>query len=63
MDDIQLGSKMMCRVTGYVGTVVAITTFMFSARRVAIQAPMGADRKMPSLEWFDEAQLVTFSEG
>ena len=41
------GMKVKDRLTGYQGIVDHIATFMHSATRVGLQAPVGADGKVP----------------
>lgn len=58
-EQIQLGQKVKCRVTGLTGIVTGITEYLNGCRRVTIQPP--CDKKTPSkLEdpWsIDEVQV------
>ena len=55
---IKLGDKVKDPITGYEGTATGKTTWLYGCARIAVQAPTDKDGKVPSLEWFDELQLV-----
>jgi hypothetical protein len=44
-------------VTGYEGVVVARTEWLTGCATVALQAQMGADGKVPEIQWVDEIRL------
>lgn len=54
---IELGGKVKDPITGFIGTVTGKTEWLYGCTRIAVQAPMDKDGKVPPLEWFDELQL------
>jgi len=54
---ITLGTKVKDPITGFIGTVTGKTEWLYGCARIAVQASMDKDGKVPSLEWFDELQL------
>lgn len=54
---IKLGTTVRDPITGFVGIATGRTEWLYGCGRIAIQAPIDKDGKVPSLEWFDELQL------
>jgi len=57
-ENVRLGQEVKDPVTGYKGTVVGITEFLYGCRRVAVQAKVKENGEIPDLEHFDEPQVV-----
>ena len=55
---IELGQQVKDSITGYKGTAVGRTSWLYGCERIAIQGPLDKDGKVPELVWFDETQLV-----
>ena len=45
-------------VTGFKGTVVAISQWQQGCVRIGVQPEIGEDGKMPDVQWIDEPQLT-----
>lgn len=54
---IKLGDKVKDPITGFEGTATAKTEWLYGCSRIAVQAQIDKDGKVPGLEWFDELQL------
>jgi hypothetical protein len=50
---IQLGDKARDTITGFTGTVVAMTKWIYGCERVTLQPPVDKDGKVPQNENFD----------
>ena len=55
---ITLGQQVKDSITGYSGTVVGWTLFLYGCERVGIQGPLDKDGKVPDIVWFDEEQVI-----
>jgi len=51
-----LGDQVKCKVTGYTGVVTSITQFINGCTRLALQAKVGKDSKVPDAIYVDEPQ-------
>lgn len=60
---VQLGQECKDVVTGFKGTVVAITEWLNGCRRVTLQPKIGKDGKIPDNHTFDEPQLEVSGPG
>lgn len=61
---IQPGDFVRDRLSGLEGHVTAVTSYLYSCRRVCIQPPRDAEQsKMPDSYWFDEPQLEVLEAG
>jgi hypothetical protein len=56
-NEVLLGQKVKCIVTGFEGTVTSITENIFGCRRIGIQPPVGTDGKIPEAMDIDEPQI------
>jgi hypothetical protein len=54
---IQLGDKARDTITGFTGTVVAMTKWIHNCERATLQPPVGADGKLPDTGSFDVPSL------
>ncbi len=54
---IKLGETYTDRITGFSGIAMAKTEYYNGCNRVALQAPLDKDGKIPEYEWVDETQL------
>lgn len=55
--NVELGSKVKCKVTGLVGIVTAKAAHLYGCNRVWIQPPVEKESKVPDGCWMDEAQV------
>lgn len=56
-EQVELGDKVKCLVTGVVGIVTSIAKCLNGCDRATIQPPAGKDKKMPDAFWVDLPQL------
>jgi len=57
-NSVELGDLAKDTVTGFSGTVVAITTWLHGCSRIILQPKVGKDGKVPESSAFDEPQVV-----
>ena len=55
---IELGDKVKCKVTGFVGTVVAEMKFLNGCIQYAVASKVGKDNKMPEENYIDSQSLT-----
>ena len=60
---IQLGQKVKDPITGYEGTAVSKTQWLYGCTRIGVQAKIGEDGKVPEMYCFDEPQLESVKPG
>lgn len=56
--ELEYGQEVVDNVTGYTGTVVAVTQWQYGCVRIGVQGKMSQDGKIPDLAWIDEPQLT-----
>jgi hypothetical protein len=57
-DQIQLGDRAKCRITGFSGIVTCITHWLNGCVRYGVQLEEVKDGKIPDATYFDAEQLV-----
>jgi len=57
MIKVELGKTYRDTVSGYEGVAVCRGEWLHECIRISLQAPVGADGKLPELACFDEGQL------
>lgn len=57
MKDPRLGRKGIDKVTQYEGTIVSVIEYITGCKQLGICSTIGADRKMPVTEYFDETRV------
>jgi hypothetical protein len=50
---VQLGDKARDTITGFTGTVVALTQWIHGCQRATLQPPVDKDGKLPDAQTFD----------
>jgi hypothetical protein len=60
--EVQMGQKVECLVTGFAGTVVSITQYLYGVRRIGIQPLVDKDGKIPEGQDVDEPQVKIVDE-
>lgn len=58
----KLGDVVKDRITGYKGTVVAKTLWLYGCIRVGVQSKRMKDGKPVEAQWFDEGQVDVLSK-
>lgn len=54
---IELGDKVKDPITGFKGTAVARSTYLYGCVRISVQGPVDKDGNVPEWVHFDEPQL------
>lgn len=54
MEQIELGRKVKCKITGFTGVAICRTTYMNGCARVGVQPPVDKDGKHPDSMYIDE---------
>jgi len=57
VQQIKLGDKVSDKVTGYQGTVIAITYYLYASKSFGVRGPLDKDGKIPDAYWFEEGSL------
>lgn len=57
-----LGDEVQCRVTGYKGIVVGLTTWLYGCKRITVQSQKKKDFKPVDAMVFDEGALRLLKE-
>lgn len=61
---IELGDRVKDKVSGYIGVVVAVTTWLNGCARMGVQAETVKKNEQPKdAAWFDEFQLKLVRKG
>ena len=55
---IKLGQQVKDSITGYEGTAVGETLWLYGCKRIGIQGNLDKDGKVPDIVWFDADQLT-----
>ena len=55
---IKLGQQVKDSITGYKGTVIGRTSFLYGCERIGVQGPLDKDGKVLDIVWFDEEQVI-----
>jgi len=55
---IKLGDEVRHKITGLIGIVVAVSTYLFSSSRYAVLPSNLAGGKQPEWVWCDDSELV-----
>lgn len=55
--EAEMGQKAECLVTGFAGTIISITQYLYGVRRIGIQPPIDKDGKVPESHDIDESQV------
>ena len=63
MPKAKLGDKVQDRASGLEGIVVGEHRALLGATRLAVQAKVTADGKLPEQAWFDEDMLAVVANG
>lgn len=58
MSPFSLGIEVIDKQTGFRGTIVAQVRYLHDPYQWGVQAPLGADGKIPDIIWFDEKRLM-----
>lgn len=62
-ESLPLGARAKDRITGFMGVLMARTTWMWGCDRYAIQPEaLDKDGKTIEAEWFDDARIVLIDE-
>lgn len=56
---VKLGDKVRDEMTGFFGTVIGISEWLYGCRRIAVQNHELKDGKPQEPEWFDEQRLTS----
>jgi hypothetical protein len=59
---VKLGQVVTDRMTGFSGTVVARTEYLYGCVQICLNPGQLKDRKPLGCEWFDEQRLTNASE-
>lgn len=57
-EKIFLGDEVKCRITGFKGTVIGRTEWLYGCVRITVQPKGLRDRKIVETQTFDEPQLI-----
>lgn len=55
--EVELGRKVKCKVTGFVGVAIARTVFINGCARITVQPPVDKDGKHPDALYIDETAI------
>lgn len=61
--EIKNGHKAKCVVTGFEGTVIAITDHLTGCDTLCLKPPVDKDGKIQDGQWFDRNQLEYIGKG
>jgi hypothetical protein len=54
---VKLGSKVKDSITGYEGIAVQRIEYLYGCVRIGVEGKVGADGKVPGIEYFDEQRV------